>query len=134
MTRSVLTTSAETTELEVALNQAVMSVGSRSDPVSRAVASGELLELLGRYVDTVSDVRRRAIASAVTLPGLSMAKVADELGMPKSTVAKLAGPASIRQQIASDMRGHLVASGDSPSSDERLQAAFRPGAGERRRR
>ena len=133
-TRSVPTTSAETTELEIALTQAVMSLGSRSDPLSRAVASGRLLELLGNYIETVSDLRRRAVASAVTLPGMSMGKVADELGIPKSTVAKLAGPASIRQQIASEMRGHLVASGDSPSSDERLQAAFRFGAGEGQRR
>lgn len=130
MTHEVAPTSAETVELETALNHALSSLGMRRDPVSRAVAATRVQELLTVRLTQVSELRRRAVASAVASPGMSMQKVADELGVSKSAVAKLAGgTAEVRERIAAEMRAHLASSGESPTSDERLQEAFRYGAG-----
>jgi hypothetical protein len=112
---------AESIALEKAINDAILSIGSRIDPIDRAVAAGRVMEHLTNGVAWANERRAQAVATAVVLPGMSMQKVADELGMPKSTVAKLAGSASFRNEIAEDMRG-------------RLQASFEYGAQEGRSR
>jgi molecular chaperone DnaK (HSP70) len=121
MVRNVAHADAETITLDRALNGAAQSLGSRRDPISRAAAAAQVAERLNRALATVAECRSRAVAEATLLPGLSMAKVADELGLAKSTVAKLAGPADFRQGIAADMR-------------TKLEAAFEVGADEGRRR
>jgi DNA-binding NtrC family response regulator len=134
MTPQPHTTSAETIKLDQALNAAIASVDSHRDPISRAIAASQVAERLQRAQMAVSQARSDAVASAVMLPGMSMAKVADELGVSKSMVAKLAGPAGARERIAADMRDRLVSSVPSPTSVSRLQAAFDDGADESRRR
>lgn len=126
---------AETISLEKALNAALSSLDSRMDPINRAIAAGRVAEKLNNAQAAIAQRRSQAVASAVMLPGMSMAKVADELGVSKSMVAKMAGPADIRDQIAADMRARLA--GKSPASsavDLRLQAAFGNGASEGRLR
>ncbi|HVA05283.1 MAG TPA: hypothetical protein VNG12_00935 [Acidimicrobiales bacterium] len=111
MVRNVPHADAETITLDTALNGAIQSLWSRRDPITRAAAAAEVADRLNRALSTVAECRSSAVAEATVLPGMSMAKVAEELGIAKSTVAKLAGPADFRQEIAADMpvqaRGRL---------------------------
>jgi ribosome-binding protein aMBF1 (putative translation factor) len=100
-------TSSEGIGLEMALNQAISSVDSRMNPIARAQAADRVAKRLNDALGAVADRRRNAVATAVTMPGMSMQRVADELGVSKSMVAKLAGPASMRENIAAGMRDHL---------------------------
>jgi len=93
--------------LEKALNQVISSIGSRQDPIDRALASARVGALVSQGLSQIQESRSRAVAEAVVLPGMSMAKVAAELGISKSMVAKLAGPSDFRQQLAADMRARL---------------------------
>jgi hypothetical protein len=108
---------AESIDLERAIIQAMSSIDQRMDPISRAIASSRVAERLNKGLGWAAERRSNAVATAVVMPGMSMQKVADELGVSKSMVAKLAGPASLRDEIASDMR-------------ERLRSAFEFGAQE----
>ena len=120
MVRNVPHTDAETINLDTALNGAIQSLWSRRDPVTRAAAAAQVADRLNRALASVAECRGRAVAEAILLPGMSMAKVAEELGIAKSTVAKLAGPADVRDEIAAHMRS-------------KLEAAFEFGVGEGRR-
>ncbi|MGD0983198.1 MAG: hypothetical protein ABSA65_05175 [Acidimicrobiales bacterium] len=102
----------ESVELEIAINRAMSSIDSRMDPISRAVAASRVAERLNNGLAWAAERRSRAVATAVVMPGMSMQKVADELGVSKSMVAKLAGPASVRDEIAADMRGRLQAASE----------------------
>jgi len=93
-------TNAEGVKLAQALNQAIASLDSRMDPISQALAASRVAETLSKALAMVSGRRSRAVATAVTLPGMSMSKVADEFGISKSMVAKMAGPSEVRVQIA----------------------------------
>jgi transcriptional regulator with XRE-family HTH domain len=64
-------------------------------------------ERLNKGLGWAAERRGNAVATAVVMPGMSMQKVADELGVSKSMVAKLAGPATVRDEIAADMRRRL---------------------------
>lgn len=108
---------AESVDLERAIIQAMSSIDQRMDPISRAIAASRVAERLNSGLGGAAERRSRAVATAVIMPGMSMQKVADELGVSKSMVAKLAGPASVRDEIAADLRG-------------RLQSAFEFGAHE----
>ena len=121
MVRNVPHADAETITLDSALNGAIQSLSSRRDPITRASAAAQVADRLKRALSTVAECRSRAVAEATLLPGMSMAKVADELGIAKSTVAKLAGPADFREELAAHMRS-------------KLEAAFDFGANEGRRR
>lgn len=114
-------TSSEGIELEIAINQAIGSIDSRMNPISRARAAERVATRLSGALTQVAERRRNAVSIAVTMPGMSMQKVADELDVSKSMVAKLAGPASARNEIAAEMR-------------DRLQTAFEFGAKEGTRR
>jgi len=98
---------AESTDLERAIIQAMSSIDQRMDPISRAIAASRVAERLNKGLGWAAERRGNAVATAVVMPGMSMQKVADELGVSKSMVAKLAGPASVRDEIAADMRGRL---------------------------
>ena len=98
---------AESIDLERAIIQAMSSIDQRMDPISRAIAASRVAERLNKGLGWAAERRGNAVATAVVMPGMSMQKVADELGVSKSMVAKLAGPASVRDEIAADMRGRL---------------------------
>ena len=98
---------AESIDLERAIIQAMSSIDQRMDPISRAIAASRVAERLNKGLGWTAERRGNAVATAVVMPGMSMQKVADELGVSKSMVAKLAGPASVRDEIAADMRGSL---------------------------
>jgi hypothetical protein len=103
-------TDSEGIGLEMALNAAILSVGSRRmNPISRAIAADRVAKRLEAALAQVGDLRRRAVAEAVELPGMSMQRVADKLQLSKSMIAKLAGPASEREAIAAEMRHRLTA-------------------------
>jgi DNA-binding MurR/RpiR family transcriptional regulator len=102
--------------LQQQLNQAISGIHQRSDPLDRARTAGELMEALQRTInDDLSKVRREAVAEAVQWPNMSMAKVALELNLSKSTIAKLATP-DIRVMMANDLRTRLARGFDPPSS------------------
>jgi len=98
---------AESVDLEKAIIQAMSSIDQRMDPISRAIAASRVAERLNRGLGWAAERRGNAVATAVVMPGMSMQKVADELGVSKSMVAKLAGPATVRDEIAADMRRRL---------------------------
>jgi uncharacterized protein YdbL (DUF1318 family) len=92
--------------LEQRLNDAVFGIHQCRKPLTRARNAGELIEFLQHYIDGLADTRRRAVAEAVQWPNMSMQKVADELNVSKSTIAKLASP-GIRDDAARDIRARL---------------------------
>ncbi len=92
--------------LETQLNGAVLGVHQRSNPLQRARSAGELIDHLQRIIDQLAKMRRGAVAEAVLRPNMSMAKVAVELNLSKSTVAKLAAP-DVRDVVASEMTARL---------------------------
>jgi hypothetical protein len=98
---------AESVDLEKAIIQAMSSIDQRMDPISRAIAASRVAERLNKGLGWAAERRGNAVATAVVMPGMSMQKVADELGVSKSMVAKLAGPATVRDEIAADMRRRL---------------------------
>jgi transcriptional regulator with PAS, ATPase and Fis domain len=71
------------------VNEAVSGIHQCRDPLTRARKAGELTEYLQRRIDELAKTRRKAVAEAVQRPDMSMAKVASELDLSKSTVAKL---------------------------------------------
>jgi AraC-like DNA-binding protein len=94
-------------QLQQQLNRAVSQVMQYRNPFERAKHAGELMERLQIIVNTeLAKIRREAVAEALHWPNMSMAKVATELGVSKSTVAKLASP-DLREAIASDVRARL---------------------------
>jgi len=94
--------------LQRQLNEATSGIHQRRDPLERAKSAGELIEHLQRVInDDLAKIRREAIAEAVQWPNMSMAKVASELNLSKSTVAKLAAP-DIRDSMANDLRERLA--------------------------
>jgi hypothetical protein len=101
--------------LQQQLNQAISGVHQRRDPIERARSAGELMEALQRVInDDLAKVRREAVAEAVQWPNMSMAKVALELNLSKSAIAKLATP-DIRDVMASDLRTRLARGFNPPS-------------------
>jgi len=98
---------AESVDLEKAIIQAMSSIDQRMDPISRAIAASRVAERLNKGLGWAAERRGNAVATAVVMPGMSMQKVAAELGVSKSMVAKLAGPATVRDEIAADMRRRL---------------------------
>ncbi len=92
--------------LETQLNQSVSSVHQRRDPIARANAAGEVMERLQGTIAQLADIRREAVAEAVLRPNMSMAKVAEQLNLSKSSIAKLASPV-LRQTVATDMVARL---------------------------
>ena len=94
--------------LEAAVNDAVMSVHQVRNPLEQARQAGELIDYLQCVADSdLAQTRRLALAEAVQWPAMSMAKVANELGMSKSAVARLAAP-HLRKAVAVDLRARLV--------------------------
>lgn len=94
--------------LEMAVNDAIMGTHQISNPLERARRAGDLIEYLQRVVNSdLAPIRRRAVAEAIQWPNMSMAKVAVELGLSKSAVAKLAAP-DIRNAVADDLRARLA--------------------------
>lgn len=92
--------------LESQLNGAILGVHQHSNPFSRAKSAGEVIEHLQGVIDQLANIRREAVAEAVLRPNMSMAKVASELNLSKSTIAKLAAP-GVRSVVASDMTERL---------------------------
>jgi hypothetical protein len=95
--------------VEQALNEAILGLHQQqSNPIERARNAGELIEYLRTKIDgDLATIRRNAVAEATQWPNMSMAKVAAELNLPKSTVARLASP-DIRQMVAKDLRTRLA--------------------------
>jgi hypothetical protein len=94
--------------LQQQLNQAVSGVHQRRDPLERARAAGELMESLQQMINNdLAKVRREAVAEAVQWPNMSLSKVASELNVSKSAIAKLATP-DIRVAMAADLRTRLA--------------------------
>jgi hypothetical protein len=93
--------------LQQQLNQAVSGIGQQRDPLERARRAGELIKQLQRFINgDLVKLRREAVAEALQWPNMSMAKVAIELEVSKSAIAKLATP-DIREIIANDLRTRL---------------------------
>ena len=85
-----------------------MGVQQVRDPLERARSAGELMDRLRRVTNTeLADIRQKAIAEAVQWPNMSMGKVATELSLSKSAVAKLANP-KLRTLVANDLRERLT--------------------------
>jgi hypothetical protein len=94
--------------LQQQINQAVSGLGQHRDALARAKRSTELLDYLQDVIkNQLSKIRREAVAEAVQWPDMSMAKVADELGISKSAVAKLVTP-DLRTTMADDLRSRLA--------------------------
>jgi len=85
------------------VSQAVMGLSQVRDPLQRAAIGGDLIQILERALKSVSEQRQKAIAEALLWPGMSMAKLAAELGLSKSYVGKLA-PMEVRQRVAGEMK------------------------------
>jgi DNA-directed RNA polymerase specialized sigma24 family protein len=108
VTRTVPPTDTETTDLERALINAVISLDGRRDPITRAMAAGQVADRLNQALAWVSERRRHAVAQATTLPGMTLSRLGEEMGVPKSTVAKLAGPAGPRTQMVDEVREQML--------------------------
>jgi len=92
--------------VEKQLNAAISKIHQTRDAMRRAKEYGDLMAGLQGYINSLADPRRRAITEAALLPGASLQKVADELGVSKSAVAKLVTP-DLREVIGNDLRKRL---------------------------
>jgi hypothetical protein len=92
------------TEMEIKVNQAVSGLGMVSNPSLQAEIAGQMIRFLQGRLKQIVEQRQAAIAKLLLQPGMSMAKLATELGLSKSYVGKLA-PLEVRQRVADEMEG-----------------------------
>lgn len=89
------------THMEMGVNQGVSGLGMVSNPLLRAQIGGQMIRFLEDRLKQIVEQRQTAIAEVLLRPGMSMSKLATELGISKSYVGKLA-PMEVRQRVAEE--------------------------------
>lgn len=95
------------TQMEISVNQGISGLGMVRDPLSRAKIANDMIRILEGALKQVGEQRQAAMAEVLLWPGMSMAKLATEIGLSKSYVGKLA-PMEVRQRIAGEIRGERM--------------------------